>query len=1257
MPRVPVPANETQRLRALNDCGILDTADEELFDDLVRLAAELTGTPMAAIGLVDAHRLWLKSVVGLSDREFPRDVSICAYAILPPHLPLIIPDTCRDERTKENPLVTGPAGLRFYAGVPLVTGDGYGLGALCVLDRQPRELTAKQLSSLESLARHATAQLELRRTNRELIEEQRARLASQERFARIAAQIPGVVYQFKMLPDGTMSFPYVSEGMQDLFQIPLEEIYQNANVVLDALHPDDLDSVLASTEVSSRLLTPWRQEFRICRMDGEVRWVCGHSTPVRQADQSILWHGFLSDITGQRAEHLESQRLRGQLQAIIDGSPETAIVATDTQGVVNLFNRGAELLLGFSASEVIGTKRLDEFHLPCEIARREQDLSRETGRRVSGFDTLVEYARVGRHESREWTLIRKDGSLLTAKICVTGLRDPSQGLTGFVAVANDITAVRVTEQQLRRERERLSLALAAGEVGTWEWDVTTGIAEHDAQFASIIGWPGDSFNVHIDDWARDHCHPEDVMGVREALNSHMSGRTPTYQARFRMRHANGQWIWLESCGRVTQRDSRGRPLKLVGTNKDVSAQVRAEEAFRESESRFRALAAFAPVGIFQTDENGLRVYTNRRCEEINGRPEEDLMGERWLNAIAHDDRDRVRQQWQRGVAAKADLEMGYHICQPTGEIRLVKMRATPVFTDDKSLLGYIGVTEDVTQRTRAEEAQRQSESRFRSLAAFAPVGIFQADSNGKMEYVNCSGLGIVGRHDREISGLKWPRVIAREDRQAVMRDLRQAIASRQPFELGFRIQRPDQSIRSVQAKGCPLTTPAGKLTGCVGILEDVTESKAFLSELIAARETAESASRVKSEFLANMSHEIRTPLTSILGYAELLADPTITEEERLTFATTVQRSGEHLLNVINDVLDLSKIESGKMLVDRRRCRPVDIAREVLATFQESVAAKSLRLTAANDGWIPETIETDPHRLRQILINLVGNAVKFTERGGIDLCLKLLAAQGTPGQQLPQLAFAIRDTGIGIAPADQSVLFSPFIQVENGTTRNRPGTGLGLAISRRIARLLGGDIELHSTLGVGSTFTLTIACGPLDGIRMIERLDLEEWTPPALVVPEIPLSGRALIVEDSEEISRLMRLMLMRAGMSVDVVTTGPAAVDRACPIIVGEIGDEIAATAPYDLLLLDLQLPLMSGQDAARAIRARGYAGPIIAVTANVTFDIHRESILAGCNAFVAKPINRERLLTVCREWLDRRRDPTDDPQISLHGTQLIARN
>jgi signal transduction histidine kinase/ActR/RegA family two-component response regulator len=441
----------------------------------------------------------------------------------------------------------------------------------------------------------------------------------------------------------------------------------------------------------------------------------------------------------------------------------------------------------------------------------------------------------------------------------------------------------------------------------------------------------------------------------------------------------------------------------------------------------------------------------------------------------------------------------------------------------------------------------------------------------------------------------------------------------------------------------PMFGPDDRYYGRVWYFRDVTERKRAEHELIHASHAAEAATRAKSAFLANMSHEIRTPMTAILGFADVLREEIMCCSACADHAQchgrrfgqeaidTIRRNGEHLLGVINDILDLSKIEAEKFQIDPIRCSAVQVVTEVVSMMRVRAAAKHLELKTELACPLPKTVLTDPLRLRQVLVNLVGNAIKFTDQGEIRLAVRLTSDGGPP-----RLRFDVTDTGVGMNEEQVGMLFQSFNQVDSSSTRKFGGTGLGLCISKHLAEALGGHIDVRSEPGKGSTFSVTIDPGLLDGIGMIQNaqqalLDRPPTTT-AATPNSRPLDGRILLAEDGLDNQRLIGLLLRKAGAQVTAVENGQLAVETA--LAACDAGE------PFDLILMDMQMPVMDGYEATRQLRQCGHTVPIVALTAHAMAGDCQKCLAAGCDDYATKPIDRQKLLATVAPWLARGRTP-----------------
>ena len=510
---------------------------------------------------------------------------------------------------------------------------------------------------------------------------------------------------------------------------------------------------------------------------------------------------------------------------------------------------------------------------------------------------------------------------------------------------------------------------------------------------------------------------------------------------------------------------------------------------------------------------------------------------------------------------------------------------------------------------RAEAERSASEARFRQLFDAAPVGIFRTDTFGRITEVNPTWRELTDLSDVEWKGDRWTGALHPADRERVFGHWREMAEARSDYHDEFRFISDTGSIRWVGASAKPEIDETGSVTGYVGMLVDTTGRKLAETDLLEARERAERAVEAKSAFLANMSHEIRTPMNGMLGFAELLLVDDLSAGQRRS-VEMIAESGRAMMRLLNDILDISKIEAGMMSV---ASEPLDIRHRLKSVTQlmhPIAVAKGLELSLTVASAVPQYVIGDPLRVRQIMLNLVANAIKFTERGSVAVTVEI--DRSNAGETLE---FTVRDTGIGIAQEELAAVFEKFTQADTTTARTYGGTGLGLAISTNLAKLMGGALSAESSVGVGSVFRLSL---PLQTAQSVPRARRSELPDGVSVTSGGP---RILIAEDHDINQELIMAMAARVGLDADLARDGAEAIAM--------VAAAVAAGRPYGLVLMDMQMPKIDGLEATRRLRQSGYDPqqlPIIALTANAYPEDVAACLEAGMQAHLSKPVRLRQL-------------------------------
>ncbi len=518
------------------------------------------------------------------------------------------------------------------------------------------------------------------------------------------------------------------------------------------------------------------------------------------------------------------------------------------------------------------------------------------------------------------------------------------------------------------------------------------------------------------------------------------------------------------------------------------------------------------------------------------------------------------------------------------------------------------------------ELEVESLKRYRNLADAIPHIVWKARIDGTVDYFNKVWTDYTGLCSEKSIGSHWQTLIHPDDLKGFLKSWIKSMNNFQPFEAECRVRRKDGEMRWFWMQASPEVRRENEIVAWLGTGTDIHDRKQSEEKLIEAEKVAVSANLAKSHFLANMSHEIRTPLNAILGFAELILNPAQTETERIYSVATIRRSGHQLLKIIDEILDISKVEAGRLEIETVQVNLIALLSQLKSLLNVQALSKNLQLQFIFETPIPELIFTDPTRLRQILLNIIGNAIKFTSKGSVVIrCHWQKSELSQPGQSKEgTLSFRICDTGVGIEAVQAEKLFKPFTQVDSSTTRKFGGTGLGLALSRQFAAAMNGNVTLESSKpNKGSTFLCEIKTQCAEDSKMEASLiekSLEQSRPFSDKDNQILAGIKILVVDDAPDNQVLISRFLKSAGAEVDVAGNGVE-------------GVEMAMAGDHKIILMDIQMPQLDGYEATASLRNQGYKPPIIALTAHAFKEERDRCISVGCTDHLTKPVDRRVLI------------------------------
>ncbi len=1049
----------------------------------------------------------------------------------------------------------------------------------------------------------------LKRSNRELEE-------GRESFSTLINNAPDCIF----IKDKEGRYQLVNRELEELFDAPAEEIIGKTD---RDLSPTDAEAEDFRRDDEAALKSGEKQinEEEITDAQGNKHWFQTKKVAINyRGEKSVL--GITREITRRKKMEEEIKARERELESIFEATRTVSLIKTDLNSVIEEFSSGAEEIFGYESEEVIG-RHVAFLH------------TEESSEELSEY---VERLRRGKEGfTIETNLVRKSGEKFPALFSVQPVLNEDEEITGTLGITVDITEQKQREQRLKATEQRLSLALDGTDTGVWEWNLETDEVIWSESMERLFGLDPGSFEGTYEAFAK-FVHPDDRPVLEEEIEQTIS-TGETFQTQYRIKSKTGGQKWGGARADLVEDVDGTR--RMIGIVTDITEQKRKEEAVKEARQRLRQIIDLLPQLIWAKDSKGKYILANEAVADAYGVSVDQLEGMKDIDLASNPEEAR---QFRRDDLEIIESGEPKHIPEEPltdadGETRYVQTTKIPYSPTDSDKQAVLGVAFDITKRKELTDQLRANEQFLRNLSQISAS--ISKNCDGKIDEFLELGREHLGMSFARVAKMKENEfeIILAQGLNEIPENSTLLLEEKGYCQMTFErneslfLSSAEQVIETVGSElyeKFQVNTYAGEPIAisnepwgvvCFGrvetrgeefsdkekislrllarVIQAELEQKYNLERINRTRSEAEEANRAKSQFLARMSHEIRTPLNAIMGMADLLAETELNNEQS-HYVDVFQNSSEILVSLINDILDLSKIEAGELKLHEDYFSPEALAVETTEFFAQKAHELGLELNVYVDPDCPPEVLGDRDRLRQVLVNLLSNAIKFTEVGEVNLNLHVEEREA----EEVKLRFEVEDSGIGISESDQENIFEEFVQADESSSRRHQGTGLGLNISWQLVNKMGGMIDLESQPGEGSKFYFELSLPWRDSAP-------EKVTEPAVT----ELEGlTVLAVDDNETNLEIVAKYLEANGIEV-TVNTDPR-----------EALNQLSSEPLFDVILLDYQMPGLDGFEVVDSLPESYQPKSVVMLSSDDLSETRRQAEAKGIGDYLVKPVGRCKL-------------------------------